>query len=51
MAQTNNILLRLYQQQVITGTKTVTSAGGKTRKVNIYKYLPIGQPEADPVEP
>ncbi len=42
-----NCSLRFHQQQVVTGTKTVTTAGGKTRKVNIYKYLPIGQPEAD----
>ena len=46
-----NCSLRLYQQQVITGTKTVTTASGKTKKVNIYSYVPIGQPEADPVEP
>ncbi len=45
-----NCSLRLNDVQVLSGTKT-TTVNGKHKKVNIYAYVPIGQPEADPVTP
>ena len=42
-----NCSLRLNDVQVLSGTKT-TTVNGKQKVQNIYSYVPIGQPEADP---